>query len=57
MSNDPALAKALQKLADYRTNDTRASQETFDSGVLLLENNAANELGDEGELSLQIDCS
>jgi ER membrane protein complex subunit 2 len=56
MSNDsdPAIAKALQRLADYRTNDTRASQETFDNGVIILENNAANNLGDEGELAVQI---
>lgn len=41
------LPTALQKLATYRTNDTRASQDTFDKGLVLLKSNAVSKMGDE----------
>jgi hypothetical protein len=46
------LSSALQKLATYRVQNTRASQETFEKGVIILKNNAARKMGDEGELRL-----
>lgn len=39
---------ALQKLATYRSHNTRASQEIFERGVGLLKSNATNKMGDEG---------
>ena len=44
------LPSALQTLATYRAQNTRASQETFEKGVVILQNNAAIKMGDEGEL-------
>jgi len=42
------VASALRKLATYRTQNNRASQETFDKGVIILKSNVANTMGDEG---------
>ena len=42
-----SLPQALQRLADFRATDRRASQETFDHGVLALKNNAHGKMGDE----------
>jgi tetratricopeptide (TPR) repeat protein len=42
------LQSALQKLATYRSQNTRASQETFENGVAILKSNAAKKMGDEG---------
>jgi tetratricopeptide (TPR) repeat protein len=42
------IAAALQKLATYRVHDNRASQETFRKGIIILKNNAANNMGEEG---------
>jgi tetratricopeptide (TPR) repeat protein len=42
------IATALQKLATYRTHNNRASQETFEKGVVILRNNAAKNMGEEG---------
>ena len=43
-----ALQPALQKLAAYRTNNTRESQDTFQKGLVVLKSGAAARLGDEG---------
>jgi hypothetical protein len=43
------LPQALQRLADFRTTDRRASQETFDNGLVILKNNAHGKMGDDGE--------
>ncbi|KAF8153166.1 hypothetical protein B0H34DRAFT_722531 [Crassisporium funariophilum] len=43
-----ALQPALQKLAAYRTNNTRESQETFEKGLIVLKSGASTKLGDEG---------
>jgi hypothetical protein len=42
------VASALQKLASYRSHNSRESQDTFDKGVILLKNNAATKMGDDG---------
>ncbi|EPQ51792.1 TPR-like protein [Gloeophyllum trabeum ATCC 11539] len=42
------LPSALQKLSIYRSRNTRASQETFDKGLLVLKGNGLKKLGDEG---------
>jgi hypothetical protein len=43
------VASALQKLASYRAHNTRASQEIFDHGLLILKTkNAVANMGDEG---------
>jgi hypothetical protein len=42
------VASALQKLATYRTQNNRASQETFDKGVIVLKSNVASNMGEEG---------
>jgi hypothetical protein len=42
-----SLPQALQRLADFRATDRRASQETFDHGVLTLKNSANRKMGDE----------
>jgi hypothetical protein len=43
------LPSALQKLAAYRTKDTRASQDTFDNGLVVLKTNAVSKMGHESE--------
>ena len=44
------ISSALKKLASHLTQNTRASQETFDQGVLVLKKNGANKLGQDGVL-------
>ena len=43
-----SLATALERLAAYRTNNTRASQETFEHGCLILKSGSKTEFGDDG---------
>ena len=43
-----ALSSALERLAAYRTNNTRASQDTFDAGAVVLKSGSAAKLGDDG---------
>ena len=43
-----SFSTALLKLATYRTHNTRASQDTFENGTLILKSNAASKLGDDG---------
>ncbi|KII91761.1 hypothetical protein PLICRDRAFT_136209 [Plicaturopsis crispa FD-325 SS-3] len=42
------LAAALQRLATYRVQNSRASQEIFEKGVVVLKSNVANKMGDDG---------
>ncbi|TDL27981.1 TPR-like protein [Rickenella mellea] len=42
------LAVALQKLATYRAQNSRASQQTFEQGVTVLKHNALWKQGDDG---------
>ncbi|KAG6888251.1 hypothetical protein C0995_009452 [Termitomyces sp. Mi166 len=42
-----SLAPALERLATYRTNNTRASQETFKNGCLILKSGSKTKLGDD----------
>jgi tetratricopeptide (TPR) repeat protein len=42
------IAAALHKLATYRTHNNRASQETFSKGIIILKNNIANNIGEDG---------
>jgi hypothetical protein len=42
------VASALQKLAMYRVHNNRASQETFDKGVIVLKSDIAKKMGEEG---------
>jgi hypothetical protein len=49
------IAAALQKLASYRSHNTRASQEVFKQGLIILNSNAVQitKMGDDGtELSI-----
>jgi hypothetical protein len=41
------LASALQRLANYRTKNSRASREIFQSGVVVFRNDALRKLGDD----------
>ncbi|KAF5384180.1 hypothetical protein D9615_003369 [Tricholomella constricta] len=43
-----SLSTALERLAKYRTNNTRASQKTFEQGCLILKSGPTTKLGDEG---------
>ncbi|KAF8892991.1 TPR-like protein [Infundibulicybe gibba] len=43
-----SLSSALSTLATYRTNNTRASQQTFSAGVRVLKAGSSHNLGDEG---------
>jgi hypothetical protein len=43
-----SLSSALEVLANYRTNNTRASQDIFDNGIVVLKAGATVKLGDEG---------
>lgn len=48
MSPSPSLSSALSKLAQYRSNNTRASQETFEAGLVIINSKSwVNQLGDE----------
>jgi len=42
------LSSALEKLASYRTNNTRASQEIFESGSIILKSGSSTNLAEEG---------
>jgi hypothetical protein len=44
----PTLFSALEKLGSYRTNNTRASQEIFESGSIILKSGSSTNLGEEG---------
>ena len=46
------LASALQRLANYRTKNSRASREIFESGVVVFRNDALRKLGDDSAFSL-----
>ncbi|KIK07160.1 hypothetical protein K443DRAFT_87921 [Laccaria amethystina LaAM-08-1] len=48
MSLSPTLFSALEKLGSYRTNNTRASQEIFESGSIILKSGSSTNLGEEG---------
>ncbi|KAH9064579.1 TPR-like protein [Lactarius vividus] len=41
------VASALQRLANYRTKNSRTSREIFESGVVVFRNNALHKLGDD----------
>jgi hypothetical protein len=41
------LASALKRLADYRTKNTRASRQIFESGVVVFRNDPLRKLGDD----------
>ncbi|TFY63734.1 hypothetical protein EVG20_g6193 [Dentipellis fragilis] len=41
------LSTALERLANYRTRNSRASQEIFESGVVVFRNDALHQLGDD----------
>lgn len=43
-----ALQPTLQKLAEYRANNTRESQDIFTKGVVVLKSGGFAKLGDEG---------
>ncbi|KAG6840845.1 hypothetical protein C0991_003792 [Blastosporella zonata] len=43
-----SLATALERLATYRTNNTRASQDTFEQGCRILKAGPTAKLGDDG---------
>lgn len=42
------VASALQKLATYRSHNSRESRDTFDKGIIVLKSNAVNKMGDDG---------
>ena len=46
------LPSALQRLANYRTKNSRASREIFESGVVVFRNDALHKLGDDSTFSL-----
>jgi hypothetical protein len=46
------LASALQRLANYRTKNSRASREIFESGVVVFRNDALHKLGDDSAFFL-----
>lgn len=43
-----SLSSALEVLANYRTNNTRASQDIFDKGTVVLRAGGTVKLGHEG---------
>lgn len=47
MSRD--LPTALEKLANYRAQNTRASQDVFEQGLVALDADAVMKQGDDGE--------
>jgi hypothetical protein len=44
-----SLQSALEKLASFRANNTRESQETFEKGLVILKSGKTTKLGDDGE--------
>lgn len=44
-----SLQSALEKLASFRRNNTRESQETFEKGLVVLKSGKNTRLGDDGE--------
>lgn len=44
-----SLQSALEQLATYRTKNTRASQDVFRKGLLVLQKKGLNKLGDDGK--------
>jgi len=48
VAGDMSLSSALEVLANYRTNNTRASQDIFEKGIVVLKAGEAAKLGDEG---------
>jgi len=44
-----SLQSALEKLASFRRNNTRESQETFEQGLVILKSGKTTKLGDDGE--------
>jgi hypothetical protein len=44
------LATALSRLAHHRTHNTRNSLETFQCGLVVLDNNAMKKMGEEGKI-------
>jgi hypothetical protein len=44
-----SLQSALEKLASFRRNNTRESQETFEKGLVVLKSGKTTKLGDDGE--------
>jgi hypothetical protein len=44
-----SLQSALEKLASFRRNNTRESQETFENGLVVLKSGKTTKLGDDGE--------
>lgn len=45
-----SLQSALERLATYRANNTRASQDIFRNGLLALQKSSFRKLGDDGKL-------
>ncbi|KAG2040648.1 TPR-like protein [Suillus americanus] len=48
-----SLQSALERLATYRVNNTRASQDIFRNGLLVLQKSSFKKLGDDGWTSLE----
>lgn len=46
-----SVAASLQKLANFRIHNTRASQETLNEGSVILKSGGAGKLGDDGTFS------
>lgn len=44
-----SLQSALERLATYRANNTRASQDIFRNGLLVLQKSGFKKLGDDGK--------
>jgi hypothetical protein len=44
-----SLQSALERLATYRANSTRASQDIFRNGLLVLQKGNFKKLGDDGK--------
>ncbi|KAG5219832.1 trifunctional dihydropteroate synthetase [Salix suchowensis] len=51
-----SVAASLQKLANFRVHNTRASQETLNEGSVILKSSGAGKLGDDGTFSRQLRC-
>ncbi|KIM41557.1 hypothetical protein M413DRAFT_71695 [Hebeloma cylindrosporum] len=51
-----SLQSALEKLASFRTNNTRESQETFEKGLVVLKSGKTTKLGDDGWAFLEQLC-
>ena len=48
MVTSMSLSSALEVLANYRTTNTRASQDIFEKGIVVLKAGSTATLGDEG---------